>query len=82
MSQMKKQAKITDLTKMEISNISDREFKIMIINIPTGLDKRVENINETLNTEVKEETIRDENIIIKVKNTPDGINSRLEGEED
>ena len=82
MSQMKKQAKITDLTKMEISNIPDREFKIMIINIPTGLDKRVENINETLNTEVKEETIRDENIIIKVKNTPDGINSRLEGEED
>ena len=49
MSQMKEQANIAtrDLTKLEISNVFDKEFKAMIINIPTGLETRVENISET-----------------------------------
>ena len=31
----------------------DREFKVMIIKILTELEKRVENISETLNKEIK-----------------------------
>ena len=40
--------------------MSDREFKIMIIKILTGLEKRVEDISKTLNKEIKKEPIRDE----------------------
>lgn len=42
-SQMKKQHQITvrGLTKMDISNIPDREFKVINIKILTGLEKRV-----------------------------------------
>ena len=47
---MKEQDKITarDLSEMDISNMADREFKVMVIKTLTGLKKRVENISETL----------------------------------
>ena len=50
MSQMKEQDKITarDLCEMDVSNMADREFKVMVIKILTGLKNRVENISETL----------------------------------
>ena len=41
-----------DLMKV-LSNMSDREFKVIIIRILTGLEKRVEDMSETLNTETK-----------------------------
>ena len=42
--QMKDQGKITttDLNKMEISNMTDRELRVMVIKILHGLEKRVE----------------------------------------
>jgi len=50
---MKGQDKITagDLTETDIRNISEGVFKAMIIRILTGLEKRVEDMSETLNTE-------------------------------
>ena len=44
MSQMNKQDKITarKVNKMKISNMPDREFKVMFIKMVTGLEKRVE----------------------------------------
>jgi len=43
---MKKQNEITakELNEMEISNMSNREFKVMVIKILTGLEERVENM--------------------------------------
>ena len=43
MSQMKEQGKITaiDMNKMEIRNMPDREFKVMVIKILTRFEKRV-----------------------------------------
>lgn len=38
----------------------DREFKLMILKILTGLEKRGANISETLNKEIKQEPTRDE----------------------
>jgi len=38
---------------MEISNMPDREFKVMIIKILIGLVKRVEDISKTLYTEIQ-----------------------------
>lgn len=45
---------------MNISNMPDQEFKVMITKITTGLQKRVEDISATLNKEVKKKIIRDE----------------------
>ena len=55
MSQMKEQEKIIarHLNKMKISNISDREFKVIIIRILTGLEKRVENLSKILNNDIE-----------------------------
>ena len=52
---MREQNKTTarDLNETDISNILDREFKVIIINIFTGLEKRVEGISEILNKERK-----------------------------
>ena len=55
MSQMREQDKIIakDLNKMEISNMPDREFQVMVIKILTGLEKTVEDLSETLNKEIE-----------------------------
>ena len=55
MFQMKEKDKITarDLNEMQISNIPDREFKVTIIKILTGFEKKVVNINETINKDIK-----------------------------
>jgi len=52
---MKEQDKITagDLTETDIRNISEGVFKAMIIRILTGLEKRVEDMTETLNRDNK-----------------------------
>ena len=56
MSQMKEQDQTTarDLSEMVISSMPDREFKVMVIKILTGLEKRMEDISETLTTEIEE----------------------------
>ena len=43
-----------DLSATDIGNIPDREFKATIINILTGLEKRMEDIREMLVTQIKE----------------------------
>ena len=50
---MKEQDKNTakKLNKTEVSNIPDEEFKAMVLNIFTGLEKRVEDLTETFNKE-------------------------------
>ena len=55
LSQMKEQDKATarELSKIDISNTPDREFKAMIIRILTRLEKRGEDMSGTLNTEVR-----------------------------
>lgn len=56
----------------------------MIIKIPTGLDKRGENLSETFNKE-RENTKRNgsemKNSVTEIKHTLEGINSRLEDSE-
>ena len=50
----------------------NREYKVMIIRIPTGLDKK-EDMNETLNRKIR-------NKIVEVKGTVNKIINMLEGE--
>ena len=75
---MKGQYKTTarDLSEMEISNMPDREFKVIVLKI---LDlRRMEDISETINKEIKKNESEMKNTINEIKNTLDGINIRLE----
>ena len=60
---MKKQAKITarEINEMEINNSSDKEFKVMIIKILTGLEKTSGALNKEIK-KYKNEAIRDEKL--------------------
>ena len=48
-----------NLSKIDTSNMPDELFKAMVIRTLTGLEKRIENISKTINTEMKKEPIRD-----------------------
>lgn len=42
-----------DLNKTEVSNMPAGEYKAMVIKILTGLEERVEDLNDSLNKEIK-----------------------------
>lgn len=46
-------AKVKDLSETDVSNMPDGMFKATIIRAPTGLEKRMEDIRETLTKETK-----------------------------
>ena len=81
------QIKVQDITseknpnEMEISNLPDKRFKIMVIKRLTQLDRRTEKHGDNFSKEL--ENIRKnqselKDSITEVKNTLAGINSRLD----
>ena len=71
MSQVKEQDKITirNLSKTEMSNMPDREFKVMFIKIYTGFQKRVEDISDILDKEILKNNISEmKNSVNEIKN--------------
>ena len=77
-SKMKEQFKTTErhLSKTD-KRMPDKEFKVMIIKMLTGLEKELKNISETLNREIKKSKSEMNNRRNEIKNTLDGINSSL-----
>ena len=61
-----------DLSETDVSNMPDREFKAMIIRILTGLEKRVEDINETFNTKIRNNIGEIKGSINETRNMHDG----------
>ena len=87
LSQMKEQDKaiVRDLSKTNINNMHDGELKAIIIRILNGLEKRKEDINETLTTvieELKEIQSTMEDVINKTGSMLDAMNSRLDKAEE
>ena len=82
---MKQQEKIAarELKELEISNMPDKEFKVMFIEILNGLEKRVEDFNERTDKQIrnlkKKNQSEIKNAITEFKNTLDGIKSRPRG---
>ena len=70
-----------NLSKIDINNMPDREFKVRIIKIPTGLEKRVESISETLN-KTRNNIAEINNSIKDMRNRLDRENRRLEEAEE
>ena len=81
---MKEQGKVTarNLSEIDISNMLDVEFKAMIIRILTGLEKRVEEISETLNTKIRNDILEIKGPVNEMRNMLDGMDNRLEESEE
>ena len=79
-SQMKEKYKATARgpSKTNINNMPDRGFKVMIIRIATGLEKREEGMSETLNPEIRNDIAEIKGSINEMRNMLDGMNSRME----
>ena len=86
MYQMKKQDKTPEkqLNEVEIGNLPEKEFRIMIVNMIQDLGKRmeakIEKIQEMFNKdldELKNKQTEMSNTKTEMKNTLEGINSRI-----
>ena len=71
-----------DLRETDVSIIPGREFKVMIIGILTGLEKRVEDMSETLNTEIRNYIAERKSLKNEIRTILDEMNSRLEEAEE
>ena len=64
----------------ETGNVPEREFRVMIVKMIQNLRNRMEKIQETFNKDPEElkskQTVMN-NTIIEIKNTLEGINSRI-----
>ena len=78
---MKEQDKASEikLNEMEISNMPEKTFKVMIIKMLTGLEKRMEELSKSFNKKMEniKELIRVEDHDNGNKSTLEGINSTL-----
>ena len=79
---MKEQARNTEvqIIEEEIGKLPEKEFRIMIIKIIKNLENKMEKMQESINKdleELKNKHTETNNTIIEIKNTLEGINSRI-----
>ena len=81
---MKEHDKATagDLKETDINNMPEGVFKATIIRMLTGLEKRVEDVTETLNTKIRNNIGEIKGSINKMRNMLDGMNSKREEEQE
>ena len=82
MGQMKEQDKTPEkqLNEGEIGNLPEKEFRIMIVKMIQNLGNRMEKIQEMINKdleELKSKQTMMNNTTNKIKNSLEGINSRI-----
>ena len=81
MQQMKEQGKNPpdQTNEEEIGSLPEKEFRVMILKMIQNLGNRMEKTQETFNKDLEElkgkQTIN--NTINEIKNSPEGINSRI-----
>ena len=76
---MKEQDKIIarDLSKMEISNMLDRDFKVTVLRYSWELKKESRTLMRPLIKRKHKKEPEIKNLITEIKNKLDGINSRI-----
>ena len=80
--QMKKQGKNPphQTNEEEIGSLPEKEFRVMIVKMIQNLGNRMEKIQETFNKDLEELKIKQKmmnNIINEIKNSLEGISSRI-----
>ena len=79
---MKKQTRNTEIqiNEEEIGKLPEKEFRIMIVKVNKNLKNKMEKMQESINKdleELKNQQTETNNTIIEIKNTLEGINSRI-----
>ena len=79
-TQTKQQARNTEvqINEEEIGKLPEKEFRIMIIKMIKNLENKMEKIQESINKDLEElKNKHTNNKITEIKNTLEGINSRI-----
>ena len=81
-AQMKKQTRntVVQINEEELGKLPEKEFRIMIIKMIKNLENKMEKIQEAINKDLKElknKHTETNNTITEIKNTLEGINSRI-----
>ena len=81
-TQMKEQSRNTEvqINKEEIGKLSEKELRIMTVKMIKNLENRMEKMQDSINKDLEElenKHTGTSNIITEIKNTPEGINSRI-----
>ena len=64
--------------KKEIGKLPEKEFRIMIVKMIKNLENKMERMQESINKEeLKNKHTETNNTITEIKNTLEGINSRI-----
>ena len=79
-TQMKEQTRNTEIqiNEEETGKLPEKEFRVMIVNMITNLENKMEERQESINKdleELKNNHAETNNTITKIKNTLEGINS-------
>ena len=79
---MKEQTRNTEVQKNEeeIGKLPEKEFRIMIVKMIKNLESKMEKMQEIINKDLEElenKHTETNNTITKIKNTLEGINSRI-----
>ena len=81
-AQMKEQTRNTEvqINENEAGKLPEKEFRIMIVKMIKNLESRMEKMQESINKELEElkcKHTETNNTITEIKNTLEGINSRI-----
>ena len=79
-TQMKEQTKNTEVQINEeaIGKLPEKEFRIMIVKMTKNLENKMEKMQESINKDLEElKNKHTNNTITEIKNTLEGINSRI-----
>ena len=81
-AQMKEQTRNTEvqINELEIGKLPEKEFRIMRERMIKNFENRMEKMQESINKdleELKNKHIETNNTITEIKNTLEGINSRI-----
>ena len=81
-TQMKEQTRNTDIqiNEEEIGKLPEKEFRIMIVKMIKNLENKMEKMQDSVSKdleELKTKHTKTNNTITEIKNTLEGINSRI-----
>ena len=79
---MKEQARNTEvqINEEEIGTVPEKEFRIIIVKIIKNLENKMEKMQESINKDLEElrnKQAETNNTITEIKNTLEGLNSRI-----
>ena len=61
----------------EICKLPEKEFRITMVKMIKNLENRMKKIQESINKDLEKLKNKHYNTITKIKNTPEGVNSRI-----